>query len=157
MGSITRTELYIVLQSYWKSEVGCSKYCAVFCILLVQQLSDCVLKYLSAVYVRGRHKMRCVGAFLVLLCVSLCSAIPKELLYPYGTGTDQVLPQDQDEASSPEISLQVPIVFYGETYNSIYVSLHFFSLTLSPLMLHVLGLPPGGNPTTCDSCSAIDS
>jgi len=86
-----------------------------------------VLKYLSAVYVRGGHKMRFAGAFLIVLCVSLCSAIPRELLYPHGAGEDLVLPQDQDEASSSEISLKVPIVFYGETYNSIYVSLHFFT------------------------------
>lgn len=86
-----------------------------------------MLKYLSAVYVRGGHKMRFAGAFLIVLCVSLCSAIPRELLYPHGAGEDQVLPQDQDEASSSEISLKVPIVFYGETYNSIYVSLHFFT------------------------------
>jgi len=86
-----------------------------------------VLKYQSAVYVRGGHKMQFVGAFLFVLCVSLCSAFPRELLYPHGTGEDQVLPRDQDEASSPEISLKVPIVFYGETYNSIYVSLHFFT------------------------------
>lgn len=66
--------------------------------------------------------MRSAGAFLIVLCVSLCSAIPRELLYPHGAGEDQVLPQDQDEASSPEISLKVPIVFYGETYNSIYVN-----------------------------------
>jgi len=79
------------------------------------------------VYVRGGHKMLFAGAFLIVLCVSLCSAIPRELLYPYGDGEDQALPQEQDEASSPEISLNVPIVFYGETYNSIYVSSHFFT------------------------------
>jgi hypothetical protein len=80
--------------------------------------------------------MRFVGAVLIVFCVSLCSAIPRELLYPHGTGTDQVLPQDQDEASSPEISLKVPIVFYGETYNSIYVSLHFITLRLLSCVHH---------------------
>jgi hypothetical protein len=76
--------------------------------------------------------MQFVGAFLIVFCVPLCSAIPRELLYPHGPGTDQVLPQDQDEASSPEISLKVPTVFYDETYNSIYVSLRFFILILLP-------------------------
>jgi hypothetical protein len=61
----------------------------------------------------------------------VCSAIPRELLYPHGAGIDLVLPQDQDEAASPEIALQVPIVFYGETYNSIYVSLYLFASTYS--------------------------
>jgi hypothetical protein len=72
--------------------------------------------------------MRSVSAFLIVLCASLISAIPTELLYQHGPGTDQVLPQDQDDASSPEISLKVPIVFYGETYNSIYVSFHVFNI-----------------------------
>jgi hypothetical protein len=56
------------------------------------------------------------------LCATWCAAIPRELLYPHGDGIDLVLPQDQDEAASPEIALQVPIIFYGETYSAIYVS-----------------------------------
>ncbi|XP_069687047.1 nidogen [Periplaneta americana] len=68
--------------------------------------------------------MRCVS---VVLCASAtifsaCLAIPRELLYPHGTGVDRALPRDQDEAATSEISLQVPIVFYGEAYNSIYVN-----------------------------------
>jgi hypothetical protein len=63
----------------------------------------------------------------MVLCATVCSAIPRELLYPHGAGIDLVLPQDQDEAASPEIALQVPIVFYGETYNAIYVSSCFFA------------------------------
>jgi hypothetical protein len=70
----------------------------------------------------GAKKMRLVNSLCVALCVSVCYAIPRELLYPHGVGTDQVLPEDQDEAASPEITLKVPIVFYGETYSSIYVS-----------------------------------
>ncbi|KAJ9588281.1 hypothetical protein L9F63_018354, partial [Diploptera punctata] len=68
--------------------------------------------------------MGIVRASVLLVCCLLraCSAIPRDLLYPHGTGIDKILPQDQDEASSPELTLQVPIVFYGETYNSIYVN-----------------------------------
>jgi hypothetical protein len=74
--------------------------------------------------------MRLSSALCFVLCVSAGLAIPRELLYPHGAGTDQALAQDQDEAASPEIALQVPIVFYGETYNTIYVSLyHFDSLS----------------------------
>lgn len=70
--------------------------------------------------------MPLVISLCVALCVSLCCAIPRELLYPSGFRNDQLLPRDQDEASSPEITLQVPIVFYGETYNTIYVSSNHF-------------------------------
>lgn len=66
--------------------------------------------------------MRCYTLLCIVLCATLCSAIPRELLYPHGAGIDLVLPQDQDEAASPEVALQVPIVFYGETYNAIYVN-----------------------------------
>jgi hypothetical protein len=68
--------------------------------------------------------MQCITSLCIVLCVSACAAIPRELLYPHGAGTDLVLPRDLDEASSPEIALRVPIVFYDETYNSIYVSLY---------------------------------
>jgi hypothetical protein len=76
--------------------------------------------------------MRCFASLGVVLCATLCSAIPRELLYPHGAGIDLVLPQDQDEAASPEIALQVPIVFYGETYNAIYVSLYIFASSYPP-------------------------
>ena len=63
---------------------------------------------------------------VVVICfLHVCSAISRDLLYPHGTGIDSVLPQDQDEASSPELTLKVPIVFYSEVYNSIYVSSQF--------------------------------
>nr|CAD7200893.1 unnamed protein product [Timema douglasi] len=57
---------------------------------------------------------------VLVACARVCRGIPKELLYPHGPGIDTNLPRDQDEAASPEITLLVPIVFYGETYNAIY-------------------------------------
>lgn len=58
---------------------------------------------------------------LVLLLAASVSAITRDQFYPYGHGVDQRLPRGA-EVSSPEIGLSVPIVFYGETYESIFVS-----------------------------------
>ncbi|CAH2236693.1 jg20911 [Pararge aegeria aegeria] len=59
------------------------------------------------------------GAVLVL--VALCSAVTRDQFYPNGPGLDQRLPRGAD-VSSPEIPLKVPIVFFGETYESIFVN-----------------------------------
>ncbi|XP_035215631.1 LOW QUALITY PROTEIN: nidogen-2-like, partial [Stegodyphus dumicola] len=57
---------------------------------------------------------------LLLLFVGGSIALPKSELFPFGRG-DQSLPA-QDDVSSPEIPLTVPIVFYGNEYRSIYVN-----------------------------------
>nr|CAD7429102.1 unnamed protein product [Timema monikensis] len=57
---------------------------------------------------------------VLVTCAQVCRGIPKELLYPHGPGIDTNLARDQDDAASPEITLLVPIVFYGEAYNAIY-------------------------------------
>ena len=50
------------------------------------------------------------------------AADPDDGFYPYGPANDDVaLPKD-DDVSSPEIRLSVPVTFYGEKYNSLYVS-----------------------------------
>lgn len=61
------------------------------------------------------------------LCGFLCTfwasvaAIPAGLLYDFEGPEVQQLPREND-VSSDEISLQVPVNFYGLPYNSIYVS-----------------------------------
>lgn len=42
-------------------------------------------------------------------------------LYPQGSDQDRYLPRE-DDVSSHEIRLTTPIVFYGERYESIFVS-----------------------------------
>ncbi|XP_023943283.2 nidogen [Bicyclus anynana] len=67
----------------------------------------------------GRVAMWTGGAVLLLL--SGCVAVTRDQFYPHGQGVDQRLPRGA-EVSSPEIPLKVPIVFFGETYESIYVN-----------------------------------
>ncbi|XP_045768963.1 nidogen [Maniola jurtina] len=61
------------------------------------------------------------GVVLVLLLAGHCTAVTRDQFYPTGPGLDQRLPRGAD-VSSPEIPLRVPIVFFGETYESIYVN-----------------------------------
>ncbi|XP_047530090.1 nidogen [Vanessa atalanta] len=58
---------------------------------------------------------------LVLLLVGCACAITRDQFYPHGQGLDQRLPRGA-EVSSPEIPLNVPIVFFGETYENIFVN-----------------------------------
>jgi len=45
-------------------------------------------------------------------------------LFPYGLEeSDQNLPTELDDVALPELRLQTPIVFYGNLYPGIYVSL----------------------------------
>ncbi|KAF4521231.1 hypothetical protein B566_EDAN005442 [Ephemera danica] len=60
---------------------------------------------------------------LLLLTQSVIS-VPRDLLYPYGPEAfDRQLP-NEDEGASPEIELTVPIAFFDEIYNSIYVNIN---------------------------------
>lgn len=78
-------------------------------------------------------KMRVLKKSLVLcfLCSFLFSGIrtiPQNLLYPYDVPEAVYLPKDDDISSGP-IKLKEPIVFFGVTFDTIYVSLLFFSFS----------------------------
>ncbi|XP_013179565.1 PREDICTED: nidogen-1 [Papilio xuthus] len=60
----------------------------------------------------------CAG---VLALVACACAVTRDQFYPYGPTLDASLPKGQ-AASSPEIPLKVPISFYGETYETIFVN-----------------------------------
>lgn len=63
-----------------------------------------------------------LAVVLAPLLLGLAEALQRGFLYPHGRGVpDKILPP-QDDVSSPELFLRTPIVFYGEVYNSIYVS-----------------------------------
>ncbi|CAG9578155.1 unnamed protein product [Danaus chrysippus] len=58
----------------------------------------------------------------LVVCLAACAcAITRDQFYPHGHGLDQRLPRGA-EVSSPEVPLTVPIVFYGQTYESIFVN-----------------------------------
>lgn len=61
----------------------------------------------------------CVCAVVLVLLLARC-AVALEF-YPYGPAYDSQLPR-QDDISSQEIHLKVPIRFYDETYSSVFVS-----------------------------------
>lgn len=50
-------------------------------------------------------------------------SLPKSELFPFGR--EQYLPSE-DDVSSPEVPLTVPIIFYGNEYRTIYVSILAF-------------------------------
>lgn len=61
----------------------------------------------------------------VILCfylISFVNSLPASLLYDY---TSAKRLRNGDDVSSSKIKLQVPIVFYGVTYNNIYVSIFY--------------------------------
>ncbi|GBP55566.1 Nidogen-1 [Eumeta japonica] len=60
---------------------------------------------------------------LALTVAAACAAhaLSRDQFYPYGPGLDVQLPKGY-EIASPEIKLKVPVVFYGEIYDSIYVN-----------------------------------
>lgn len=69
-------------------------------------------------------KMNRVYAVLWCFCLSSSSyAIPRTLLYDYKSGEAAQLPR-ADDIASQAIQLKVPIVLYGTSYESIYVSIH---------------------------------
>lgn len=64
--------------------------------------------------------------------ISLCEGISYDLFYSYGYQFGDEVLERGDDVSSNEISLDVPIVFYDQRYNSIFVSttmLFAFSLS----------------------------
>ncbi|MPC49424.1 hypothetical protein E2C01_043223 [Portunus trituberculatus] len=80
---------------------------------------------------------------LVLLALFLAApshSVPKSYFYRFGENAgDSPLP-DEDEVSSPEIGLRVPVVFFGRIYQSIFL-LRDFSLSKvifleTPLYVH---------------------
>lgn len=60
----------------------------------------------------------CAGVVLLAACAI---AVTRDQFYPNGPGLDQKLPKGHD-IPSPEVFLKVPITFYGETYDTIFVS-----------------------------------
>ncbi|CAB3388254.1 Hypothetical predicted protein [Cloeon dipterum] len=60
----------------------------------------------------------------LLLLAGAAVAVPRERLFPFGRqyGDSQLTPDD--EGSSPEIELAVPVKFYDEEYSTIYVSIN---------------------------------
>ena len=56
------------------------------------------------------------------------SAVPLAEFYPYGSGAkDEVLPRMLDGSSSPLI-LPDPFIFFGRSYQTIFVSCSFLSI-----------------------------
>ncbi|XP_067009862.1 nidogen isoform X2 [Anabrus simplex] len=68
----------------------------------------------------SRPLLLLLGVLIAL--VSVARALPKSRFYDYGPALDKNLQRDEHDTSSPEIQLTVPIVFYGETYRSIFVN-----------------------------------
>ncbi|PZC85068.1 hypothetical protein B5X24_HaOG202832 [Helicoverpa armigera] len=60
----------------------------------------------------------CAGVLALIACAS---AVTRDQFYPHGLGIDQNLPRGA-EVASPEITLKVPVKFYGETYDTIFVN-----------------------------------
>ncbi|XP_054712476.1 nidogen-like [Uloborus diversus] len=58
-------------------------------------------------------------ALILVLLAGDASALTKSELFPYGR--EETLP-GQDDVSSPEVALAIPIIFYGTEYRSIYVN-----------------------------------
>ncbi|XP_045494684.1 nidogen [Colias croceus] len=57
----------------------------------------------------------------ILWLVTCAGAITRDQFYPYGPELDETLPRGADVAST-EVPLNVPIVFFGETYESVFVN-----------------------------------
>lgn len=78
------------------------------------------------------------------------SAITKsELLFSYGEAvSDQSLVNETDDYNSVEVPLTTPVIFYNETYNSIYVS-------LLPWSLHGSFLKKNYKSQKCDALCVV--
>lgn len=63
-------------------------------------------------------------SLLLALCFNFAWSLSNDDLYPFigPDGQFNTLPQDREDASSSEVQLKVPIVFYGEVYKSLFVS-----------------------------------
>ncbi|XP_066245508.1 nidogen [Euwallacea similis] len=69
--------------------------------------------------------MRFKHVFLFLCSCASVGAISSGLLYEYDTPVSKKLPPE-DDVSSEEIQLQVPVVFYGVSYKAIFVNSNGF-------------------------------
>lgn len=74
-----------------------------------------------------RTPLKEVLCFLSVWVIGHVDGIPQGLLYEHNVPEAVILPKT-DDGSSREIKLKEPIVFFGNSYDSIYVStcLHFF-------------------------------
>lgn len=61
-------------------------------------------------------------AFFVLLLAGFSAAITKDELYSHGQNLDKFLPKEEEDSSSTEQPLTTSIKYFGEIYDSIYVS-----------------------------------
>ncbi|XP_013187804.1 nidogen [Amyelois transitella] len=57
----------------------------------------------------------------VVFLVASARGITRDQFYPHGVGLDQKLPRGE-EVPSPEYHLKVPMWFYGQSYDSVYVN-----------------------------------
>lgn len=55
--------------------------------------------------------------------IGLSEGIPYDLFYSYGYQFGDTVLERGDDVSSNEVSLDVPIVYYDQRYNSIFVSI----------------------------------
>lgn len=62
--------------------------------------------------------------------IGLCEGIPYDLFYSYGYQFGDTVLERGDDVSSNEVSLDVPIVYYDQRYNSIFVSIPPYFLLL---------------------------
>lgn len=69
------------------------------------------------------------SALLATLLVAPSQAVLKSYFYRFGEDAGDTPLPDEDEVSSPETSLRVPIVFFGQIYDSIFVSKESFGST----------------------------
>lgn len=83
----------------------------------------------------------CAGVLALAACAC---AITRDQLYPHGPGLDLKLPRGA-EIVSPEVTLKVPVVFYGETYDKIFVS---YILFFSVFMKYIKTVYADGLPST---------
>lgn len=78
-------------------------------------------------------KLKILSLLLMCACVR---GIPPGLLYEIDAPGAQYLPAE-DDVSSKEIQLRVPVVFYGTTYHSIFVCVLLFFLLVPPTKICV--------------------
>ena len=86
-------------------------------------LNQVFLSVSAAVAMRGRYQYRVAFRIFLLLVLYTYSASARPTLLNYGLDhRDVLLPRDQDDVASSPFRLRVPVTFYGQQYNSIYVS-----------------------------------
>ena len=94
-------------------------------------------------------RRHCAPFVLFVICIILgpnyliVSAFSKsELLFPFGeTVSNQRLDNETDDYNSIEVPLTTPVIFYNQTYNSIYVSvISFRSILITEMYSNPKGL-----------------